>query len=53
MVVFILNKDKMKPGMFESIMEAIHEAFGQKPTKVDAQNSQRTFFYRQQLLNIL
>ena len=53
MGVFILNKDKMKPGMFESIMEAIQEAFGQKPTKVDAQNAQRTFFYRKQLLNIL
>lgn len=53
MGVFILNKDKMKPGMFESIMEAIQDAFGQKPTKVDAQNAQRTFFYRKQLLNIL
>lgn len=53
MEVFILNKDKMKPGMFESIMEAIQDAFGQKPTKVDAQNAQRTFFYRKQLLNIL
>ncbi len=48
-----MNKDKMKSGMFESIMEAIQEAFGQKPTKVDAQNAQRTLFYRKQLLNIL
>lgn len=53
MGVFILNKDKMKQGMFESIMEAIQDAFGQKPTKVDVQNAQRTFFYRKQLLNIL
>lgn len=48
-----MNKDKMNSGMFESIMEAIQEAFGQKPTKVDAQNAQRTLFYRKQLLNIL
>lgn len=53
MGVFTLNKDKLSPGRFESLMEAIQEAFGQKPTKVDAQNSQRTLFYRKQLLNIL
>ena len=35
------------------MMEAVKEAFGQKPIKVDAQNSQRTLFYRKQLLNIL
>lgn len=34
-------------------MGAMQEAFGQKPNKVDAQNSQRTLFYRKQLINIL
>lgn len=53
MGVCILSKQKLSGGAKESMWEALQETFSQKPTKVDAQNAERTLFYTDYLINIL
>lgn len=48
-----MSKNTLKPTHWESLVTAMQEAFGQKPNKVDAQNAQRSAYYRKQLATIL
>lgn len=48
-----MSKNILKPTYWDSLLSAFQDAFGQKPTKVDAQNAQRSSYYRKQLTTIL
>ena len=54
MGVYILSKqnnDVNKPQYWESLVQAMQEAFGQKPNKVEGQLTARTEYYKWVLLN--
>lgn len=47
------NNNNLKVSYWESLKEAIQSAWGQKPTKVDGQNAERTQYYKWVLSNKL